>query len=194
MRFITRALIGTTFRATMRATVVRPAVVLTTTGAVGGFGSTFHDLRGELPVSEDVHYVTRPLDMVEGVVWHHSATKGQTIHSIAEFHIEVKKWPGIAYHFAVGHDGTIFILNDATTISFHAQGHNRSTIGVVLIGNYHERDLSEAMKEAVAKLQEHLKDEYDLEYSWMHRETKSTACPGRHAAAFLAPMMYGRRP
>jgi hypothetical protein len=194
MRWWSRALLGTALRTTVRATIVRPAIVLTGVGSVGNFGSTFHDLRGELPVSEDTYYISRSKEYIEGMVWHHSATTGQTIRSIAEFHVEVKKWPGIAYHAAIGHDGKIYLLNDFGTVSFHAQGYNRKTIGVVLIGNYHERRMTKEMKDAALLLQDYLREEYDLKYAWMHKETKSTHCPGKYADEFLRPILYGPRP
>ena len=181
-------------RATARAVIVRPAIVLTGVGTVGDYGTTFKDLRGELAMSEYYEYTSRSEDYIEGAIWHHSVTTAQTIHSIAEFHVEVKKWPGVAYHYAIGWDGQVYLLNDPTVVSFHAQGHNRKTIGIVLIGNYHEREMTEETKEAVVQLQDWLKEKYDLKYSWYHGETKRTACPGKYAIPFLKPLLYGPRP
>lgn len=181
-------------RVTAKAVIVRPAIVLTGVGSVGNFGTSIRDLRGELPRSEDSEYATRSIDYIEGMVWHHSATTAQTIRSMAEFHIETKKWPGLAYHYAIGYDGQVYLCNDPTTISFHAQGHNRRTIGVVLVGNYQNRDLTPEMKESILKMQEYLQNEFGLEYSWYHGETKKTQCPGKNAIQFLKPILYGPRP
>lgn len=167
---------------------------MTTVGAPVGYGTAIHDLRGELPTRTDMAYVKRPESDVKGMVWHHSATRGQSIRSIAEFHTEVRKWPAVAYHFAIGHDGIVYQLNDVGTTSYHAAGYNRNTIGVVLIGNYHDRALTEEMEEAIVTLNEYLRDEYDLQFSWMHRETRPTACPGDYAVDYLTPLLYGRRP
>lgn len=174
--------------------IIRPAIVLTTAGAASDYGATFHDLRGDLPKSATKEYARRPLENVVGVVWHHSATKGQTIRGIAEFHTEVRKWPAIAYHYGLGWDGTIYILNDPTTTSFHSQGYNRKTIGVVLIGDYEDRVPSDAMIKSIALLQSHLKEELSLEFSWWHGQTKSTLCPGKYAIEILRPIMYGPLP
>lgn len=185
-----RSLIGRLFG----RTAAKGVVGMTIAGAPVGYQSAIHDLRGELPVRSDIEYVTRPAEQVKGLVWHHSATRGQSIRSMAEFHTEVRKWPGIAYHFAIGFDGVVYQLNDVTTTSYHASGHNRNTIGVVLIGNYHDRELTEEMEEAIVTTNEYLRDEHELEFSWLHRETKATACPGDYAVEFLGPMLYGRRP
>lgn len=186
-------LIGSIARGIARAAIVRPAIVLTTVGTAGTFGTQFRDLRGELPAG--VHtYTTRPVEAVKGVVWHHSATTAKTIRSIAQFHTEVRGWPGIAYHYAIGYDGMVYLLNDPTTISYHAQGYNRYTIGVVLIGNFEEREMTQEMKDAAAKLQDHLHSELDLKFSWLHGDTKATQCPGKHAREYLGPLQYGKRP
>lgn len=174
--------------------VVKPAIALTTIGAAGDYGATFHDLRGDLPKSATQEYARRPLENVVGVVWHHSATKGQSIRNIAEFHTEVRKWPAIAYHFGIGYDGAVYILNDPTTTSYHAQGYNRKTIGVVLIGDYESRDLTPEMIASIARLQAHLKEELHLEFSWWHGQSKSTLCPGKYAISVLRPIMYGPLP
>lgn len=179
---------------TMRVIAPRAVGVMVGGGVIAGFGSRIVDLRGELPVSDGKHYRHRPIEQVHGVVWHHSATTGQTIRSIAQFHVEVRKWPAIAYHYAIGWDGVVYQLNDPATISYQAQGYNSKTIGVVLIGNYQERDLTPEMRSSILTLQSYLKDKYHLQFSWMHMETKPTLCPGRYAKAYLAPLMYGPRP
>lgn len=172
----------------------RATAVMLGGGLLTGFGSQVIDLRGQLPVSETRHYGQRQLSAVQGLVWHHSATAGATIHSIAEYHVEVKKWPAIAYHYAIGWDGVVYVLNDATTISYQAQGYNSHTIGVVLIGNYEEHEMSDAMKASAARLEDHLADKYGLQYVWLHRDTKATLCPGKYAAAWLRGLTYGRKP
>lgn len=172
--------------------VVRGAVAM---GAVISIeGVPFTDLRGQLPVSSTAFYPTRPAEAIQGAVFHHTASRGQTLRSIAHYHVERRNWPGIAYHYAIGYDGHIFLLNDPTVASYHTQGYNRKTMSIVLIGNYHEREMSDAMKRSVVLLCSYLGIEYDLQYLWMHSETKSTACPGKYAKEFLEPILYGNRP
>jgi hypothetical protein len=172
----------------------RAVAVMVGGGLLTGFGSQVIDLRGELPVSTTRHYTHRPIGNVEGVVWHHSATKGASIHSIAEYHVEVRQWPGVAYHYAIGWDGIVYVLNDPTTISYQAQGYNSRTIGVVLIGNYEERRPTPEMEASIARLNGYLREKYHLRFAWLHGETKSTLCPGKYAAAYLRPLLYWPRP
>lgn len=173
---------------------LRGAVTMTAAGGAIGYSSNIIDLRGKLPARPDAEYRNRPVEDVQGIVWHHSATNGQTIRSIAEYHTRAKGWPEIGYHYAVGYDGKIYQLLDVNKWSNHTQGHNRRNLAVVLIGNYHERPMTEAMKSACLYLQEYLSDEYNIQWVWLHRDTKPTACPGDYAAEFLRNLQFGPPP
>ena len=181
-------------RAAAFRAVIRPAVVLTGVGSITSFGSQIHDLRGSLAHHQTKHYGIRSEEAIEGVVFHHSATRGQSITSISEFHVESRGWPGIGYHFAIGYDGKIYLLNDPLTISYHTKDNNYRNIGVVLIGNYHERPLTPEMEQSITSLIEYLKDKYGIEYVWMHREAGKTICPGNYAVVYLTPKLFGPRP
>ncbi len=170
----------------------RAAVAMTGTGDMIGYEASIHDLRGTLPTNGT--YGTRDIEDVQGMVWHHSATTAQSIKTIAQFHTMTKGWPGIAYHFAIGWDGVIYQMHDVETVSYHAQGYNSKTIGAVLIGNYDQREMTPEMEEAAIALSEYLRDRYDLKFSWLHRDTKATACPGKYAAEFLQEIQYGPLP
>lgn len=169
----------------------RAAVTMTAAGAGIGWESNIIDLRGALPVSIERQYQTSPEGQVEGMVWHHTATSGQTLRSIAEYHVQVKHWPGIAYHYAIGHDGRVYMMNDPTTRSYHTQGWNSRTISVVLVGNYQVATPSPAMMRSAADLSAYLRERYELQYSIMHRQTKPTLCPGDNAAALLRRILFG---
>lgn len=181
--FLSRALTRVAIRQSMRA-----GLALTTAASVS-FGATIKDLSDELPTRSEYHI--RDLSRVNAVIWHHSATKGQTIRNLAEFHTEVKKWPGIGYHYAIGWDGIVYKLNDPERLTYHAQGHNSHSIGVVLVGNYEDRELTEAMKEAIVKMSEYLAEEYNCRKILLHRDTKATLCPGRYAGNFLTDLRDG---
>lgn len=167
---------------------------MTGVGSVTSYGSQIHDLRGELAHHETKQYGVRGEEVIEGIVIHHSATRGQSIKTISGFHVESRGWPGIGYHFAIGYDGKIYLLNDPTVISYHTKDNNYKNIGVVLIGHYHERPLTPEMKQAIDSLIEYLMDRYQIEYVWMHREVGRTVCPGNYAVAYLVPKLFGPRP
>jgi len=174
-------------RAAMRF-ILRPAVVMAGVGSAGTYGSQVHDLRGKLPVHQQKVYPTRELEEVTGVVFHHTATRGATLRSVADFHINGRGWPAIAYHIAIGYDGKVYLLNDFTTASYHSAGYNRRNIGIVLVGNYQEREMTPEMKDAVLKVLEWVKSEVDVQHILLHSDTKATACPGKYAITYLRPL------
>lgn len=183
----------------MRAAIIRMALVLMPRAAVTMTGagyavdhtSSFIDLRGDLPVHPSAVYAAREVSKIQGAIIHHSATKGQTIRSIAQFHTEVRQWPGVAYHFAIGYDGVIYQLQDVETVTYHAQGHNARTIGIVLIGNFQDRPLPEKMETSLVNLLAYLEEVYGLKYIWLHGQTKATLCPGKYARDFAEPYLKG---
>lgn len=154
-----------------------------------GLGSTevpLIDLRGKLPTNGE--YPPRDMGKVTAIVVHHSATKGQTIRSIAEFHTTTKGWPAIAYHYAIGYDGKVYLLNDPERRTNHAQGVNSRTIGVCLIGNYQEQPVPPEVIRSFIHLRAFINTTYGQKAVLWHRETKATDCPGRYAIEALDPV------
>lgn len=141
------------------------------------------DLRGTLPTAGE--YPIRDLSRINATVVHHSASKGQTIRNLAEYHIAARGWQGIAYHYGIGWDGTIYQMNAVERRTNHAQGHNTRSIGVVLVGNYDLIRPSPEMVHSAAYLCRYLSEQYHADTVLWHSETKVTACPGRYARAEL---------
>lgn len=178
----------------LRRLLVRPVIGLATIGVgTGDYGSAWHDLRASLPVNEERPYARRPIEAVKGLYIHHSATKGETIRNMAEYHIEVRGWGGLAYHYAVGWDGQIFWTNDPTTKSFHTKDHNGNSISVVIIGNYSTLQLTDVQKSAIIKLVDDLTDQYSLQFIKLHRDVVATQCPGNNAITFLRSICFDNR-
>lgn len=202
-------MLRTVGRLVIRAAVVllpRGAVTMTVAGSGVGYQSNYVDLSdvtdrievmdisGTLPHSPTKTYQYRRADQIKGLVFHHSATRGQTIRSMAEYQVEVRGWAGLGYHYAIGYDGRIYKCNDPLLKTNHTANHNTATIGAVLVGNYQEREPSEAMIRSAEHLEAYLMERYGLQFVWLHRETKPTLCPGDYAAARLRPLLIGPRP
>jgi len=167
---------------------------MTATGLAVGHESAFIDLRGKLPVRQDIQYKMRTEAEIDGIIWHHTASRAQTIRSIAEYHTKVRGWPEIAYHFAVGHDGKVYQLLDVQKWSHHAAGHNRNNIGIVLIGNYEDNEPSPQMLASAKIIQRNLVQQYNIKHVWLHKDTKATLCPGKHATKTLRKWQFGELP
>ena len=161
---------------------LRGALVLAPTLGIHG-GAEIIDLRGQLPTAGQ--YPTRDMAKVNTVVIHHSASRGQSIRSLAQYHVAVRGWQGIGYHYAIGWDGRVYWMNDPERRTNHAQGHNSRTIGVVLVGDYDLTHPSVEMVHAAQTLTAYLSEKYGVTRIVWHRELKATACPGRYAVEAL---------
>ena len=162
--------------------VIRGAVCMSCVAATDGF--PIIDLRGQLPTSGE--YPVRDVHKVDTIVIHHSATQGQGFRSIAEYHIAVRGWAGIAYHYGVGYDGKVYQMNSVDRKTNQTQYHNTHTIGIVLVGNYDTHVPSPEMIAATEHLVAFIRDQYP----WItrldfHRSFKATECPGRFAVQAL---------
>ena len=98
------------------------------------------DLVDSLPKHPLKRYGKRSLATIRNLVIHHSASDGQTPYSIARFHVESKHLAadgaaGIAYHFYLTEDGTIYQTNRLETVSWHVRGKNTPSVGICLSGN-----------------------------------------------------------
>lgn len=57
-----------------------------------------------------------------------------TFHSMREYHMKVKKWSDIGYHFVIETDGKIVEGRPLHRQGAHVSGHNKDNIGVCLVG------------------------------------------------------------
>lgn len=85
-------------------------------------------------------YERRELAAIRYVVLHHSGVDVDSVtQSIAQYHVDVQKWPGIGYHFLVHWGGQVDWCNDLETISYHVAGRNKSCIGICIPGDWGAR-------------------------------------------------------
>lgn len=151
--------------------------------AIGSEDMPLVDLRGKLPTA--CAYPERNIGAVTGIIIHHSATRGQSISSIAQFHVQTRGWCGIAYHYGVGWDGKVYLLNDPERNTNHAFKNNTRNIGICLIGNYDEQPVPPEAVHSAARLVAMLRHKYGPLRVMFHSDTKATACPGRYAREAL---------
>ncbi len=146
------------------------------------------DLRDYVPRSGE--WKKRPEEAIEGLIIHHTASKGLTFRQIAQMHIDQKGWESIAYHYGWswapdGEMPTLYMFNDPTDWTNHAKGWNYRTVGAALMGNYENIVMTREQVLACLKLESYLVTRYGISYTKFHRETKQTLCPGGHAVAAL---------
>jgi hypothetical protein len=78
---------------------------------------------------------------IKGVVIHHSGgPRSQTFNSIRDYHMRERGYEDIAYHVVImgeggAHIGEIRYGRQLPRMGAHAQGRNKDTIGVCLVGD-----------------------------------------------------------
>ena len=128
-------------------------------------------------------YAARSLDAITYIVIHHSAVDvDSTPLSIAKYHVESLKWPGIGYHWVVGWDGTISYVGDVQTSRANVYGRNREVVGICLPGNWTERVPPDPQLAATRELVRWLLGELPGRVVVGHYEValpvSPTSCPG----------------
>jgi|GEM_PF-3949958 len=155
---------------------------------VPSLGNKFIDYRQQIPGDSFNWSWVRPMSQVQYLVIHHSAgPTNQTPDDIALFHINVRGWGGIGYHFVVAADGTTYYVGDLTTARANVKNMNQLVIGICLIGNFMNgqeptTDQISSAHELCAQLLFRT-PELSGVTSWQdirgHQQLGQTACPGQ---------------
>jgi hypothetical protein len=181
----------------MRRAFAQSAVAMTAIGGGAGEVTNFIDvsdapplpvvvdMRDKLPTSGLYPMRTRK---PETLVIHHTASTGQGWGTIAQFHVEVNKWQAIGYAFGTSWDGKCFVLQDPERRQNQTRGHNSTTIGLAMLGNFDKAPIGHQQEQATRRFVRHLLDRYGYKRVRAHRHLVSTACPGRYAVEQLADL------
>jgi hypothetical protein len=127
-----------------------------------------------------------PLGAVQRIVVHHTATPWDAhpdaVRRIQRLHMHERGWADIGYHLLVGPDGIVFEGRARDARGAHARGHNASSLGIAVIGDFSSVPPAPAALAALRRCIEWLTSEIDLQVSAEtvvgHGEIARTACPG----------------
>ncbi|AWX56862.1 N-acetylmuramoyl-L-alanine amidase [Brevibacillus brevis] len=122
-------------------------------------GARVVDVRASLPRHKTLKYRRRKLTDIRSAAMHHSATKSGSPEAFARYHVGTNGWPGIAYHFVVQKDGTIYWCNDPEAISYHVGNSNRHALGICLVGDFRTQKPTPAQLDAANRLIRHLQEQ-----------------------------------
>jgi hypothetical protein len=123
--------------------------------------------------------------IIKGIVLHHTETEHKTslewIQSIYKYHALTRGWWDIGYNFVVWYDGEIFEWRAGWdyTVWAHALYNNRSTIGISVMGNMENHDITDAQLLSLQKLILFLSKKYGIDLSKnidFHKECKGEKC------------------
>jgi len=132
-------------------------------------------------------------DRWECIVIHHAASDNATPQGMADYHVRVRGWDALGYHFVIGNgvnyeDGRVFV-GERWHKQMHGAHcktpgnyHNNHGIGICLIGNFEEHAPTLKQLESLSRLVSFLNDKCDIPESKVLTHggvTHKTACPGR---------------
>lgn len=148
--------------------------------------------------------LTWPLEYPEKVrkiFIHHTATTNnlddpaQAIRNIYAWHATKNGWGDIGYNYIIDRDGNIYEgrFGGEGVVGGHVKGANTGSIGIAVLGNYEDTEISEESFAALAKLvaekaaihnidisgSDYFRGKYLANVSG-HRDFSATACPGHN--------------
>lgn len=164
---------------------------------VRGWVDFRYEVPDKVPAGTLDGFPLRPLSQVDTVVVHHSGTDYSNferhLKAIHRYHIGNRGWPGIAYHYAIKKDGTIYWLGPASTIRYHA-GHwetNQRSVAVLIPGNNPSPTLEQI--ESLLGLISRLIDITGNDISVIpHSKVRQTYCPGDNLRRLITELWPDR--
>lgn len=121
---------------------------------------------------------------INAITLHHSAGYKLDLDYMYMLH-KSKKFGGIAYHFVVDKDGTIYKTRPTSIRGSHMIGTNRDNIGICFIGNYEIQTMPRQQIEAGKGIIKYLIDRYPIDGLYLHKminhvKPGHTDCPGKN--------------
>ena len=131
---------------------------------------------------------------IKRIIIHHSATSAKaTVEGIRNYHVNVRGWRDIGYHYVIQANGILRLGRPDWMIGAHVKGYNRSSIGICLIGNYEDNELpkcSFVWELTLSTLLEDLLHRHPGAEVVGHIELAPTLCPGKHLTDWLENWRY----
>ena len=109
---------------------------------------------------------------IDTIIIHHTSKHNIDLSSkqISSYHVHIKKWRTIGYHFVIRRNGVLERGRPIEEIGAHALGRNITSIGVALSGNTATDEQLDMLLELIQKLT----SEYQIKSIERHHEQ----CPG----------------
>ena len=113
------------------------------------------------------------------IVLHHTAAPSATPEDVHRWHL-IQGWRGIAYHFFIRKDGSVYRGREENAQGGHTLNFNATSIGICFEGNFENEGMGEPQLEAGLELLAYLRELYgDLPVT-RHCDLNATACPGKN--------------
>lgn len=140
----------------------------------------------------------RPITMIKKIIIHQALSEADTL-AIHNYHISeashIKKGgtPMIAYHYTIEKDGTTYLVNKHTDITWHTKGQNTVSLGIMLCGDFNgsthvgKTDPTDEQMYSLEKLLDMLTKRFNIlrEEVYGHSNFGKIACPGYVVEQFI---------
>ncbi len=120
-----------------------------------------------------------PRNATEYVIMHHAAADGVSAEVIHGWHLS-QGYKGIAYHYYVRKDGSVYRGRPENTQGGHTLGFNYHSIGICFEGNFENEIMPQVQLDAGRELLADIVSRYPKIEIKVHRDFNATACPGRN--------------
>lgn len=123
--------------------------------------------------------------IIKWIVIHHTETEYKTslesMQAIYKYHALSRGWGDIGYNYVIGYDGEIYEWKawGDYTVWAHALYNNRGTVGIALMGNMNNHDITDAQLLSLQKLILFLTKKYGIDLTKnidFHKECKGEKC------------------
>ena len=128
----------------------------------------------------DWAYALTPRRTTTLLVLHHEAASGSTAQQIHNYHKNANGWAGIAYHYYIRKDGTIYRGRPENMQGGHCLNYNYCSIGICFEGNFENEQMGQAQINAGWELIADILRRYPGITVRRHKDLNATACPGRN--------------
>ena len=126
----------------------------------------------------DWGFALTPRSLTTHLILHHTASESASAESIHAYHKSLG-WAGIAYHYLVRKDGTVYRGRPEDMRGGHTANWNYCSIGICFEGNFELEEMPQAQFDAGRELIADIASRYTSIEIGRHCEYGSTACPGK---------------
>ena len=125
----------------------------------------------------DWAWALTPRKQTTHLILHHSASAVANAEGIHAYHRSLG-WAGIAYHYLVRKDGSVYAGRPIEMQGGHTLNWNDRSVGVCFEGNFDIEYMSDAQLEAGQELIAQIRDKYPGIIAGQHKDFNATACAG----------------
>lgn len=127
----------------------------------------------------DWAYALTPRKQTTHLILHHAGASVVSAEGIHAYHKSLG-WAGIAYHFLVRKDGSVYAGRPIGMMGGHTKDWNYCSVGVCFEGNFDEEYMTDRQLEAGQELISEICAKYPGIIAGRHSDYGQTACPGKN--------------